>query len=141
MINSSRNNEVPGPKQKWCSVLDVSDDKSKVWCFKEQYCIGIWNVRFMNQGKLVVINEMAKVNIDILGISELKLMGMGKFNSDYHYIYYCGQESPLKGNGVTLRVNKSLKYTWVQSQKSQNDLFFLRQTIKNYSIPSLCPKT
>ena len=77
--------------------MDVSDGKSKVSCFKEQYCIGIWNVRFMNQGKLVVINEMARVNIDILGISELKLMGMGKFNSDYQYIYYCGQESSLKG--------------------------------------------
>ena len=61
---------------------------------KQQYCIEAWNVRSMNQGKLEVVKqEMAGVNIDILGISELKLTGMGEFNSDDHYIYYCGQES------------------------------------------------
>ena len=81
---------------KWtqCSIVDVSGGKSKVQCCKEQYRIGTWNVRSVNQGKLhVVRQEMAKVNIDILGISELKWMGTGKFNSEYHYIYYCGQES------------------------------------------------
>ena len=85
---------------------------------KEQYCIGTWSVRFMNQGKLdVVKQEMSRVNINILGISELKWMGMSKFNSDDHYIYYCGQES-LRRNGVALIVNKSLKcITWVISQK------------------------
>ena len=72
----------------------------------------------MNQGKLEVVKqEMARVNVDILGISELKLTGMGEFNSDDHYIYYCGQES-LTRNGVALIINKSLKCsTWVQSQK------------------------
>ena len=72
----------------------------------------------MNQGKLEVVKqEMARVNIDILGISELKLTGMGEFNSDDHYIYYCGQES-LRRNGVALIVNKNLKCsTWMQSQK------------------------
>ena len=72
----------------------------------------------MNQGKLEVVKqEMARVNTDILGISELKWTGMGKFNSDDHYIYYCGKES-LRINGVALTVNKSLKCsTWVQSQK------------------------
>ena len=73
----------------------------------------------MNQGKLEVVKqEMARVNVDILGISELKWMGTGEFNSDGHYIiYYCGQES-LRRNGVALIVNKSLKCsTWVQSQK------------------------
>ena len=72
----------------------------------------------MNQGKLqLVIQEMARVNIDILGISELKWTGMGEFNSDDHYIYYCGQES-FRRNGVAIIVNKSLKCsTWVQSQK------------------------
>ena len=76
------------------------------WCCKEQYCIGTWNVRPMNQGKLEVVKqEMARVNSDILGISELKWMGMGKFNSDDHCIYYCGQES-LRRNGVALIVNK-----------------------------------
>ena len=66
----------------------------KVQCYKEQYCIGTWNVRAMNQGKLEVVKqEMARVNIDILGISEPKWTGMSEFNSDDHYIYYCRQES------------------------------------------------
>ena len=82
------------PKQKQCSVVDVTGDGSKVQCCKEQYCIGTWNVRSMNQGKLeVVIEDMTRVNIDILGISKLKWTGMGDFNSDDHYIYYCGRNS------------------------------------------------
>jgi len=83
----------------------MSGGESKVRCCK-QYHIGTWNVRFMNQGKLEVVKEeIARVNIDILGISELKWAKMGKFNSDDHYIYYCGQES-LKRNRVALIVNK-----------------------------------
>ena len=80
--------------------------------------MGTWNVRSMNQGKLEVVKqEMARGNVDILGISELKCTGMGEFNSDDHYIYYSGQES-LKRNGVAIIVNKSLKSsTWMQSQK------------------------
>ena len=86
--------------------MDVSGDRSKVQCWKEQYCIVTWNVRFMNQGKLEVVKqEMARVNVDILGISQLKWTGMGEFNSDDHYIYYCGQES-LRRNGVAIMVNK-----------------------------------
>ena len=74
--------------------MDVTGDGSKVKCCKEQYCIGTWIVRSMNQGKLEVVKqEMARVNVNILGISELKWTGMGEFNSDDHYIYYCGQES------------------------------------------------
>ena len=86
----------------------------------------------MNQGKLEVVKqEMARVNVDILGISELKRTGMGEFKSDDHYIYYCGQES-LRRNGVAIMVNKSLKCsTWMQAQKRQNDLCsFPRQTIQ-----------
>ena len=85
----------------------MTSDRSKVWCCKEQYCIGTWNVRSMNQGKLEVVKqEMARVNVDILGISELKWTEMGEFNSDDHYyIYYCGQES-LRRNGVAIMVNK-----------------------------------
>ena len=85
---------------------------------KKQYCIGTWNVRYMNQGKLgVVKQEMARTSIKILGISELKCTGMSKFNSDDHYIYYCGQES-LRRNGRPHSQQKSLKCsTWVQSQK------------------------
>ena len=84
---------------------------------------------------------MAKVDIDILGISELKWTGMGEFNSDDHYIYYCGQES-LRRNGVAIIVNKSPKCsTLMQSQKQQNDFCsFLRQTIQYHGNPSLCPK-
>ena len=86
--------------------MDVTGNKTKVLCGKEQYCIGTWNVRFMNQGKLEEVKqEMASMNIDILRISELKWTGMGEFNSDDHYIYYCGQES-LRRNGVAIIVNK-----------------------------------
>ena len=89
--------------------MDVSGDESKAQCCKEQYCIGTWNVRSMNQRKLEVVKqEMAEVNIDILGISELNWMGMGKFNSNDHYIYYCGQES-LNRNGVVLIANKRVQ--------------------------------
>ena len=94
------------PKQKQYPVVDVAGDRSKVRCCKEKCCIGTWNVRSMNQGKLEVVKqEMARVNVDILGIRELKWTGMDEFNSDDHYIYYCGQES-LRRNGVAIMVNK-----------------------------------
>ena len=87
-------------------AVDVSGDESKIRCRKEQYCIETWNVRSMNQDKLDVIKqEMARVNIDILGISELKWTGMGDFNLDDHCIYYRGQEY-FRRNGVALIVNK-----------------------------------
>ena len=104
--NGSRRNEEAELKWKRSPVVDVSGGESQVQCCKEQYCIGTWNVRSMNQGKLEVVKEeLARVNIHILGISELKWTGMGKFNSDDHYIYYYGQES-LRRNGVALIVNK-----------------------------------
>ena len=95
----------------------------------------------MNQGKLEVVKqEMARVNVDILGISELKWTGTGEFNSDDHYIYYCGQES-LRRNGVAIIDNKSLKCSnWMQSQKQKNDTcLFPRQAIQYHSNSSLCP--
>ena len=93
-------------RKKQHPVVDVIGDGSKVQCCEEQYCIGTWNVRSMNQGKLEVVKqEMARVNINILGITELKWTGMGEFNSDDHYIYYCGQES-LRRNGVAFIVNR-----------------------------------
>ena len=102
--NNSRKNEGMEPEQH--TVMDVTGDRSKVRCCKEQYCIGTWNVRSMNQGKLGVIKqEMARMNINILGISKLKWTGMGEFNSDDHYISYCRQES-LRRNGVAIMVNK-----------------------------------
>ena len=89
--------------------MDGTGDGSQVHCCKEQYCIGTWNVRSMNQGKLEVVKqEMARVNVDILGISELKWTGMGEFNSDDHYIYYFGQES-LRRNRVGIIVNKRVQ--------------------------------
>ena len=81
--NNSRNNEEMEPEQKQHPVVDVTGDGSKVRCCKEQYCIGAWNVRSMNQGRLEVVKqEMARVNINILGITETKWIGMGKFDSD-----------------------------------------------------------
>ena len=88
--------------------MDVTGDGSKVQCCKEQYCIGTWNVRSMSQDKLEVVKqEMARVNIDILGIRELKWTAVGEFNSADHYIYCCGQES-LRRNGVAIIVNKKI---------------------------------
>ena len=104
--NNSRKNEETEPKQKQYPVVDVTGDRSKVRCCKQQYCIGTWNVRSMNQGKLEVVKqEMERVNIGILGISELKWTGIDEFNSDDHYIYSCGQKS-LRRNGVAIIVNK-----------------------------------
>ena len=104
--NNSRKSEGMEPKQKQHPVVDVTGDRSKLQCYKEQYCIGTWNARSMTQSKLEVVKqEMARVNVDMLGISKLKWIGMGEFNSDDHYIYYCGQES-LRRNGVAIMVNK-----------------------------------
>ena len=103
---NSRKNEEMEQKQKQHPVVDVTSDGSKVRCYKEQYCIGTWNVKSMNPGKLEVVKQgMARVNIEILRISKLKWTGMGEFNSDDHYIYYSGQES-LRRNGVAIMVNK-----------------------------------
>ena len=92
-------------KQKQHPVVDGTGDRSKVRCCKEQHCIGTWNVRSTNHSKLEVVKqEMAGVNVDILGVGELRWTGMGEFNSDDH-IYYCGQES-LRRNGVAITVKK-----------------------------------
>ena len=114
--NPKKNKEMM-PKQKQHPVVDVTGDGSKVRCSKEQYCIGTWNVRSMNQDKLEVVKqEMVRADVNILGISELKRTGMGEFNSDDHYIYYCGKES-LRRNGIAIMVNQSPKCsTLMQSQ-------------------------
>ena len=136
------------PKQKQCPVVDVTGDRSKVRCCKEQYCIGTWNVRSMNQGKLEVVKqEMARVSVHILGISELRWTGMGEFNSDDHYIYYrllyllyytyCRQES-LRRNGVALIVNERVQNAVLGcSLKNDNDLCsFPRDTTQYHSNPA-----
>ena len=104
--------------------MDVTGDGSKVQCCKEHYCIGIWNVNSVNQGKLEVVKqEMARVNIDILGISELRWTRMGEFNSDDHHIYYCGQES-LRKNGVAITVNKRVQNTVLVCNLKNNRMIF-----------------
>ena len=132
--NNSTKNEGMEPKKKQHPVVYGNGDRSKVQCCKEQYYLGTWNVRSMNQGKFEVVKqEMARVNINILEISKLRRIGMGEFNSDDHYIYYCGQES-LRINGVAIIVNKRVQNaisTWVPSQQQQNNLFVSKA---NHSI-------
>ena len=132
--------------EKKCPIVDVTCDGSKVLCCKEQYCIGIWNIRSLNEGEWQVVKQgMARVNIDILGISELKWTIMGKYNSDGHYIYYCWQEF-LRRNGVALIVNKRVQnavlgfsLSEMRGWKWQDDLCsFPRQIIQYHSNPSLC---
>ena len=107
--NNSRKTEETEPKQKHHPGVDGTCDRRKVRCCKEQYCIGTWNVRSMNQGKLEMIKQVtARVIINIPGSSELRWTGMSEFNSDDHYIYYCGQES-LRRNGVAIIVNKRIQ--------------------------------
>ena len=112
----------------------VTGDGSKVQCCKEQHYIGTWNVRSMNQGKLEVVKqEMARVNIDILGISELKWTGMGEFNSDEHYIYHCGQES-LRRNGVAIIVNKRVQNAVSGCNLKNDRMISIRFQGKPFSI-------
>ena len=121
--------------------MDVSGGESKVQCCEEQYCIGSWNVRSMHQGKLdVVKQEMARENIDILGISELKWTGMGKFNSDDHYIYYCGQES-LRRNGVAIIVNKRVQNAVLGCNLKNDRMITVHFQGKpfNITVIQLCP--
>ena len=122
------------PKRQQCPVVDVTDDGSKVWCCKEQYCIGTWNVRSINQSKWAVVKlETARVNIDILGIRELKWIGMSEFNSDDHYIYYCGQES-LRRNGVALIVNKRVWNAVLGCNLKNNRMISVHLQGKSFNI-------
>ena len=132
--NNSRKNEGREPKQKQYPAVDVTGDRSKVRCCKEQYCIGTGNVRSMNQGKLEALKpEMARVNIDIIGISELKWTGMGEFNSDDHCIYYCGQES-LRRNGVAIMVNKRVRNAVLGCNLKNNRMISVRFQAKLLNI-------
>ena len=97
------------PNQTQYPAVVLTGETSKVWCCNQQYCIGNWYVRFRNQGKVEVVKQgTARVNIDILGISELKWTELGEFNSDDHDISYCGQES-LRRNGGAIMVNKRIR--------------------------------
>ena len=105
--NNSRKNEGMEPKQKQYPVVDVTGDRSKIRCCKEQYYIGTWNVRSIIQGKLEVVKQEMVSECRHSRISKLRWTGMGEFNSGDHYIYYCGQESHRR-NGVAIRVNKTV---------------------------------
>ena len=132
--NNSRQNEEMEPKQKQYPAVDVTGDRSMFQCCKEQYCIGTWNVRSMNQGKLEVVKqEMARVNINILGISKLKWTGMGEFNSDDHYIYHCGQES-LRRNGVAITVNKRVRNAVLGCNLKNDRMVSVRFQSKPFNI-------
>ena len=132
--NNSRKNEETEPKQNQHPLVDVTGDGSKVQCCKEQYCIGTWNVRSMNQGKLEVVKqEIARVNIDILGISELKWTTIGEFNSDDHYFYYCGQES-LRRNGVAIIINKRIQNAVLGCNLKNNRMISVHFQGKPFSI-------
>ena len=121
-------------KQKKHPVVDVNGVGSKVWCCEEQYCIGTWNVRSMNQGKLEVKKqEMARANINILGISEQKRTAMGEFNSDDHYIYYWGQES-LRRNGVAIMVNKWVWHAILGSNLKNDRMISVHFQSKPFNI-------
>ena len=132
--NNCRKNEGMEPKQKQHPVLDGTGDRSMIQCCKEQYCIGTWNVRSMNQGKLgVVKQEMTRVNVNILGISELKWTGMGEFNSDDHFIYYCEQES-LRRNGVALIVNRRVRDAVLRCNLKNNRMISVRFQGKSFNM-------
>ena len=129
------------PKQKQYLAVDVTGDRSKVRCCKEQYCIGTWNVRSVNQGKLEVVkHKMARVNVDILGIRELRWTGTGEFNSDDRYIYYCGQES-LRRIGVAITVNERVQNAVLGCSLKNDRMISVRFQGKpfNIMVPSLCP--
>ena len=132
--SNSRKNEETEPKKKQSPVVDVTGDRSKAQCCTEQYSTGTWNVRSMNQGKLEVVKqEMARVNINILGISELKWTGMGEFNSDDHYIYYCGQES-LRRDGVAIIVNKRVQNAVLACNLKNDRMISVRFQGKPFNI-------
>ena len=131
--NNFRKNEGMETKQKQYPAVDVTGDRRKVRCYKEQYCIGTWNVRSMNQGKLEVVKQMARRNIDILGISKLKWTGMGEFNSDDHDIYYCRQES-LRRNGVAIMANKRVQNALLGCNLKNDRMFSIHFQDKSFNI-------
>ena len=127
-------------KQKQHPVVDLTGDGSKVQCCKEKYCIETWNVRSMNQGKLEVVKqEMARVNVNILGICELKWTRMGEFNSDDHYIYYCGQESLRRNGVVAIMVNKRVQNAVLGCNLKNNGMISVRFQGNNTVIQVYAP--
>ena len=134
---NSRKNEGIEPNQKHYPVVDVTGDRRKVHCYKKQYSIGTWNVKSMNQSKLEVVKqEMARVNINVLGISELKWTAMCEFNSHDHSIYYGGYES-LRRNGVAIMVNKRIQNTVAGCNLKNYRMISVRFQGKTFNITVL----
>ena len=132
--NNSRKIKEMEPKQKQHPFVDATRDRSKVQCCKEQYCIGTWDVSSMNQDNLEAVKEeMARVNISILGISKLTGTGTVEFNSDDHYIYHCGQES-LRRNGEAIIINKRIWNTIPGCNLKNNRMIFVHFQGKPFSI-------
>ena len=117
--------------QKQHPVVDVVGDRSKVWCCKEQYCIGTWNVRSIQLK--VFKQEMARVNGVILGISERRWTGMGEFISDDHYMYYCGQES-LRRNKIAIIVNKRVWNTVLRCNLKNDKMISVHFQGKSFNV-------
>ena len=141
--NGPRRNDETEPKQKQHPEVNVSGSESKVWGCKEQFYIGTWNVRSVNQGVLdVVKQDMVRVNIGILGISEIKWTGMGEFNSDDHYIYYYGQKW-LRRNGVAFIVNKRVwnAVLWCNLKNDRNILVCLQGKPFSITVIQVCAPT
>ena len=129
------------PKQKQHPVVGVTGDENAVWCCKEQCCLGTWNVRSTNEGKLEVIKqEMTRVNVNIVGISKLRWTGMGEFNSDDHYIYYCGQES-LRRNRIAIIINKRVRNAVLGCNLKNDRMISLHSQGKPFNIRviQVCP--
>ena len=121
LLTSPERNRAAGPKWKWSSIVDMSGGENKVWYCKEHLCTGIWNIRSMSQGKLDVVKQkMARLDINFLGISELKLTEKGEINSDDHNMYY-GRLESLRWNGVALIVNKRVQNV-VLGSNLKNDI-------------------
>ena len=138
MENNSRRYEEIEPKQKQYPVADITGGRRKVQCSKEQYSIGTWNVKSMNKGKLEVVKQkMPRVNINLLGISELKWTGMAEFNSGDYYIYYCGQES-LRRNGVAIMVNKRVRNAVLGCNLKHDRMISVSFQGKSFNILPFC---
>ena len=134
--NNSRKNEGMKPMQKQYPAVDVTGDRSKVRCCKEQYCIGTWNVMSMNQGKLEVVKqERARVNVDILGISELKWTGMGEFKSDDHISTPVGRNPLEEMEYPSWSTEESeMQYLDANSKMTERSLFISKA---NHSVSRL----
>ena len=126
--NNSRKNEGMEPKQKQHPLVDVTGDRSKVWCCKEQYCIGTWNVRSMNQDKLEVVKqEMVRVNVNILGISELKWTGLEEKGQNHP------QEKEMQKSNIAVWGGLT-KYLWKEekqkAKEKRKDIHIWMQSFK-----------